>query len=269
MTTARTRWLGAAIAIAGLASLAFIAAYQTRSLLWEGLTLTIAILAFALTAIGWSNWLLPHDQVEDERDEYPSSFAQRADQREQVERVEAQLSRSGVLGRLLVGALGLFGLATLLPLRSLGTAPRRTSERSKWRAGVRAVREDGSAIHVADVNVDAAVTVFPEGALDDPHSPAMLIRLPADTTGARGYIAYSKICTHAGCPVALYRAQARQLMCPCHQSIFSVTNDGAVLSGPADHALPQLPLEIGDDGYVRAAGDFSGPIGPGTWDPTS
>lgn len=270
MTKSQARWLTAGIAAAAAGSLAFIGVYDTRSRLLEGIALTIVALSFTLIAIGWFAWVLPHEQVEDLRDEYPSGEDDRANQREQLDRVESEMTRSGAVGRMLVAALGLFGLAMILPLRSLGIAPRKNSERSKWRAGVRAVREDGSLVRASELNVNAAITVFPEDGLDDPNSPAMLIRLPdGSPETADGYIAYSKICTHAGCPVALYRAQARQLMCPCHQSIFNVVGDGSVVSGPADRALPNLPLEIGSDGYVRAAGDFSGPIGPGSWDPTS
>jgi ubiquinol-cytochrome c reductase iron-sulfur subunit len=66
--------------------------------------------------------------------------------------------------------------------------------------------------------------------------------------------------------VALYRAADRELICPCHQSAFDVMADGAVISGPADHALPRLPIEIGSDGFLRATGDFPEPVGPGFWE---
>lgn len=270
MNRARERRLWTLTIVAAIASLAFIAVYDTHSRLWQGLTLTVALSAFSAVAIAWFAWVLPHERVVDERDEYPSQFDVRAEQRMQVERTEAEVTRSGALGRLLIAALGAFGLAMLLPLRSLGVAPRVFSEKSKWRRGTRLIREDGSPVSAAELNVNSAITVFPEGALDDYKSQTMLIRLPEDAPDAvRGYVAYSKVCTHAGCPVALYRAQARQLMCPCHQSVFDVLDKGAVVSGPADRALPSLPLEIGDDGYLRAAGDYSGPIGPGTWDRTS
>ena len=112
-------------------------------------------------------------------------------------------------------------------------------------------------MHVDDLNVDSAVTIFPEDALGDAQSQATLIRLPGDVAAsADGYIAYSRLCTHAGCPVALYRAASKELLCPCHQSVFDVVDNGAVVSGPADHALPRLPIEVGSDGILRATGDF-------------
>ena len=78
-------------------------------------------------------------------------------------------------------------------------------------------------------------------------------------------MAYSKICTHAGCPVGLFEAELGQLLCPCHQSTFDVYDGCRPIFGPAATSLPQLPLQVGADGYVQAAGGFSGPVGPGFW----
>jgi ubiquinol-cytochrome c reductase iron-sulfur subunit len=80
-----------------------------------------------------------------------------------------------------------------------------------------------------------------------------------------GIIAFSKVCTHAGCPVGLYEASSRQLLCPCHQSAFDVLAGARPVSGPAAWPLPQLPLTVDDDGVLRATGDFSEPVGPGWW----
>ena len=79
-------------------------------------------------------------------------------------------------------------------------------------------------------------------------------------------VAYSKICTHAGCPVGLYQAELGLLLCPCHQSTFDVLEWARPVFGPAARSLPQLPLALDDDGYIIATGDFSGPVGPGFWD---
>lgn len=138
---------------------------------------------------------------------------------------------------------------------------------TRWRRGDRLRREDGSLVRVDDLEVDSTVTVFPEDAPGDAQSQVALVRLPAALAPAtRGYVAYSRVCTHAGCPVALYRAAAKQLLCPCHQSVFDVTRDGAVVAGPADHALPRLPLRIDARGYLRAAAGFGEPVGPGFWE---
>ena len=94
-----------------------------------------------------------------------------------------------------------------------------------------------------------------------------LLRLPADrrTWAVDGIIAFSKVCTHAGCPVGLYEADTHELLCPCHQSAFAVLEGARPVSGPAAWPLPQLPLAVGDDGVLRSTGDFSDPVGPGWW----
>jgi ubiquinol-cytochrome c reductase iron-sulfur subunit len=81
-----------------------------------------------------------------------------------------------------------------------------------------------------------------------------------------GLVAYSKLCTHVGCPVGLYQAQEHLLLCPCHQSTFDVLDGARPVFGPATRSLPQLPLEVDEEGYLYAGGDFSGPTGAGFWD---
>ena len=80
-----------------------------------------------------------------------------------------------------------------------------------------------------------------------------------------GNVCYSKICTHAGCPVGLFVAQTHQLQCPCHQSAFDVLDGAKVMFGPAPRALPQLELYVDGDGVLRARRDFTQPVGPGWW----
>lgn len=233
---------------------------------FEGLALTAAAAGFLAAALGWSRWLIPEERVVDLRDTYPSAPPDRAAAAGELEAGEALVTRNALLNRLLLGALALFGLALVFPLRSLGPAPGDALFKTKWRRGVRVVRENGTPVRHGDLSVNSAITVFPEGSPGDAASVAVLVRLPDGVgNGVDGYVAFSKICTHAGCPVALYRAAARQLMCPCHQSIFDVAAAGKVLAGPADAPLPQLPIQIGDDGYVRAGGDFPVPVGPGFW----
>ncbi len=81
-----------------------------------------------------------------------------------------------------------------------------------------------------------------------------------------GIVAYSKLCTHVGCPVGLYQAQEALLLCPCHQSTFDVLAGAEPIFGPAARPLPQLPLAVDDEGYLVATGDFEAPVGPGFWD---
>jgi len=265
---AGTRVAFVSLTVAIVASAGFIAAYATGgSHVDEGIALTAACAAFATAALAWGSGILPREQVTDIRSDYPSAPPMRLDETAEVARVQHDLSRSGALLRLLYAALGLFGLALIVPLRSLGPSIDGTLFHTKWRKGSRVVREDGSAVRISDLNVNSVVTVFPQGAIGDPRSQAVLIRLPGDLEPAtQGYIVYSKVCTHAGCPVALYRAAARELMCPCHQSVFNVLANGAVVSGPADAPLPRLPIVLTGDGYLVAAGDFPEPVGPGFWE---
>jgi ubiquinol-cytochrome c reductase iron-sulfur subunit len=143
-----------------------------------------------------------------------------------------------------------------------------------WRRGKRLVTDDGRPVLAADVPLDGLVTVFPEGAPGSADGQAVLVRVPdgalspargREEWAPDGLIAYSKICTHAGCPVGLYQAKTHQLLCPCHQSAFDVLREAKPVFGPAAAPLPQLPLSIDADGYLVAGGDFSDPVGPSFW----
>lgn len=239
-------------AAAALASAGFAAGYALRAPhAFEGLCVAGAAAFLALALAAYLAWILPREQVIDEREPLAGD--------------PVVIPRASAVARCLAAAFAVFGIAALVPLLSLKRS-KATLLYTRWRRGSRMRREDGTLVRASDLNPDGIVTVFPEDALDDPQSQALLIRLPAASqVGVGGYVAFSKICTHAGCPVALYRARAKQLLCPCHQSVFDVLHGGRVVSGPADHALPELPLEIGDDGFVRAAGDFPVPVGPGFW----
>ena len=81
-----------------------------------------------------------------------------------------------------------------------------------------------------------------------------------------GIVAYSKLCTHTGCPVGLYQSEEHLLLCPCHQSTFDVLDGARPVFGPAARSLPQLPLGIDGDGNLVATDDFPEPTGPGFWD---
>jgi ubiquinol-cytochrome c reductase iron-sulfur subunit len=246
----------------------FIAAYATsESALYEGLGLGGAALGLCLAALGWAFWILPEEQVVDEIVTYPSPSNEKIAQESAIERGVEEMSRPRLLLAMLGGALACFGAALLVPIRSLGPKVGDALFHTAWRDGSVLVRDDGSPVRVNDLEVDSATLVFPQNAFEDTASQVMLVRVTdSEARQTRGYLAYSRLCTHAGCPVALYRAPDRQLLCPCHQSLFNVLADGAVVSGPADRALPRLPIAIGDDGLLRATGDFSSPVGPGFWE---
>jgi len=107
-------------------------------------------------------------------------------------------------------------------------------------------------------------------------NPVMLIRLRPGTPVIHRegqekfnygeFYAFSKICTHLGCPTSLYEAQTQRILCPCHQSQFNATEFAKPIFGPAARALPQLPITVDEDGYFVAVSDFIEPIGPGFWE---
>ena len=187
------------------------------------------------------------------------------------------ISRRRFLVRLLVAAGGALAAALAIPVLSLGPQPGRSLFETGWRAGSRVVDGDGRPIRPGDLDLGTVQTVFPDGAIGSADAATLLIRVrPADLRldGDRaswapdGAIGYSKICTHAGCPVGLYRAEDNALLCPCHQSTFDVLRGAVPTFGPAARRLPQLPLSVDDDGYLVALDDFPEPVGPSFWNVT-
>jgi ubiquinol-cytochrome c reductase iron-sulfur subunit len=267
---AREFVIAAFLVLAGVGSGGFIAAYFTGgNRLLEGVSFAGAGAMFCAAALGWAFWIVPQEHVVDEIEEYPSPTLERVAQTNELAEVQHLVTRPVALTRLLYAALGAFGLAAIVPLlRSLGPDPDKALFHTKWRAGSALVRIDGSVVRIGDLNVHAVETVFPQHAIGDPLSIATLIRLPPGAVAGApdGYVVYSRVCTHAGCPVALYRKAAEELICPCHQSAFNVLDDGAVMSGPADHPLPRLPIASDARGILRATGDFPVPVGPGFWE---
>jgi len=180
------------------------------------------------------------------------------------------------------GVAGLLGAALLAPALSCGPEANRVLTNSPWRRGRRLVTEENEPISAGTIGIGELVTAFPEGAdKEELASPVIVVRVRPDELelpderrdwAPQGLVAYSKICTHAGCAVSEYRyplydptAPGPAVVCPCHYSTFSVTNGGHRLFGPAGRALPQLPLAIGADGVLIAGGDFSGRVGPSWW----
>lgn len=168
-----------------------------------------------------------------------------------------QSSRRSFTG-LLVGAVSSLVAVLLLPLRSLGSHPRDVLHATAWRRGVRLLTPDGTPLRFDDLPPGSATPVVPASSRDDGNSAAMLVRLRSS-----GEVhAYSRICTHAGCSVCVFRADRSLLVCPCHHSTFDASAGGRVVSGPASQPLPELPLAVDDEGWLVADGDFGRPIGP-------
>jgi ubiquinol-cytochrome c reductase iron-sulfur subunit len=241
----------------------------------EGALLFVSLAGLGLGLILWERYVLPDEQITEPREVGPSPGPERAAAQEELERGGEEIGRRRFLTRLLFGALGALGVAVLFPIRSLGPSPGRTLFRTQWRPGSRLVTEDAAPVTSDALEPGSIVTVYPEGFVGSADSQAVLIRLaegeldlPPDRAAVapESHVAYSKVCTHAGCPVGLYRAQTGFLLCPCHQSTFDVRRGAEPVFGPAARALPQLPIEIDEDGYFRAMGDFPEPVGPGFWD---
>ena len=166
-------------------------------------------------------------------------------------------ARRGFVALLGTAAASLVAIV-LLPLRSLGGAPRPTLHATAWRRGVRLLTVDGAPLRPQDLAPGSATPVVASTAPDDANSIAVLVRLRGSPTPR----AYSRICTHSGCAVSMFRRAESQLVCPCHYSVFDAANGGEILSGPVSQALPELPLTVDADGFLVADGDFDRPIGP-------
>jgi len=239
----------------------------------EGALLGTAFLALGAGLVLWAHHLLPRGPYSEPRPDLHASPAERA-------ATDADFERGGVLTRrrMMLGSLGTalaaIVAAAVFPVRSLGPRPRGALEHTPWRRGRALVTDDGRPVRAADVPEDGLVTAFPDGHPGSADGQVVLVRVhpkelrsspsaPGAATG--GLLAFSKVCTHAGCPVGLYQAQSHQLLCPCHQSAFDVLDGARPVFGPAARALPQLPIEVDADGILRARSDFPEPIGPGYW----
>lgn len=180
------------------------------------------------------------------------------------------VGRRPVLRWALIGSAATFGLGLLAPVSTLGPRVGDQLRRTAWRAGTRLVTTDGEPIRPEDLPPGGVATVWPEGAINNEFSSTLLLRLgqePLEPTNLHWVVdettvAYSKVCTHTGCPVALYRERDEALFCPCHQSTFDVVRGAEPTFGPAARALPQLPLGVDDDGYLIALDDYQEQVGP-------
>jgi ubiquinol-cytochrome c reductase iron-sulfur subunit len=275
----------ALLLLAALSAAGFVVIYAIDDISsrtqYEGLTLGVALICISAALITTAKHLVVTEEIEEE---YPEPHPQEQEEVAQiVEESDSRLTRKKLLGGAAVAAGGALGAAFVAPVASFGPAleSHRLLE-TPWRRGRRLVREDNVPVKAADIEAGAFYTAFAEGASHDLiGSPLVLVRLdPKQLKLPRkrrswapgGIVAYSKVCTHAGCSVALYRKpkfppeQDRPaLICPCHYSTFDPAAGGTVLFGPAGRDLPQLPLTIDGEGNLRAAGNFSGPPGPSWW----
>jgi ubiquinol-cytochrome c reductase iron-sulfur subunit len=253
-----------------------------------GTGLAASLFFIGIAAVHWAKTLMPDNEVIAERHEFRSSDADREDFVATVKdrAGAAGLGRRSLIKRSMGVALGLIGLSPIVLLRDLGPLPKNDFATTNWAAGVRLVTDPGNRpIKPSDLEIGAVAQVLPalpegtERTLENIGKDAvLLIRIRPEEFNLNaerlswthnGIIAFSKICSHMGCAVALYEQQTKHLLCPCHQSTFDVTRAAKVIFGPAARPLPQLALTLDADGYLVAKQGFTEPVGPSFWERNS
>jgi ubiquinol-cytochrome c reductase iron-sulfur subunit len=246
---------------------------------WLGMSLTVSLGGLAAGIIAWVRWIMPAHEVVQERHPLAASDAdlEIASQIIVVGVEETGIARRSLIKRSLGLALGLFALPAVLLLRDLGPLPRKSLDTTLWKANSPLLNaETGNPVKLGDLEVGSFTTVVPVpveqmSEEDYAKTPVLLIRLepginhPApgrENWAYQDHVAYSKICTHVGCPIGLYQKQSHKLLCPCHQSTFDVPKACKVVFGPAARALPQLPISVNAAGEFIATAAFDQPVGP-------
>jgi ubiquinol-cytochrome c reductase iron-sulfur subunit len=243
----------------------------------EGVLLAVVMGGIGAGIVLWAKHFMPNGEATEEREPLASSREDKEAFARDLAVGQTSLRTRRLLLTTGLGALAAFAVALLFPIRSLGPRPGVGLKRTAYaEGGLRLVQANGTPVRPADLAPDSVLTVWPEGDTGSADSPTLLIRLRSDQDfrprqGREDWtlgdiVAYSKICTHAGCPVGLYEAGSAQLLCPCHQSTFDVLDGARPIFGPATRSLPQLPLAVDADGFLVAVEDFSDPVGPGFWD---
>ena len=250
-----------------------------------GLGVAFSLLFIGFGAVHWAKTLMPDQEViayrhtlrseEKDRDEFVNAAKIGAE--------EAGLGRRPLIKRSLFAALGLAGIPAVVMLRDLGPLPGNALNETSWKTGTRLVTDPGDRpIKASDLEVGGVAQVMPELApgkkrtIEDIAKDAVLLvrlrpsefQLNAERLSwtHQGIIAFSKICSHMGCAVALYEQTTKHLLCPCHQSTFDVTRAAKVIFGPSARPLPQLAITVDADGYLIAKQPFTEAVGPSFWE---
>jgi ubiquinol-cytochrome c reductase iron-sulfur subunit len=260
-----------------------------RMTAFMGVGIFLGMMGIGASAIHWAKTLMRDREMVEERHPLRSSDQTRDDAiqllKDGVEDSGAGIGRRGLLKGTMLTALAIAPLSVAIPLIGNlgGDWNVGQLKHTMWRKGMRLARDpEGTPIKASDVTIGSAFHVIPDGLAEtkDPleekaKAVVLLIRMDPrelhivpgrETWSFDGIIAYSKICTHVGCPVALYEQQTHHLLCPCHQSTFDVANGAKVIFGPAKRPLPQLPITVDAEGYIVAQSDFHEPVGPGFWE---
>ncbi|GAA2127289.1 ubiquinol-cytochrome c reductase iron-sulfur subunit [Streptomyces synnematoformans] len=250
-----------------------------------GVTLGLALFCIGAGAIHWSRTLMSDVEIVQERHPIEATpetkTLVKSEWRQGTE--ESQIGSRKIIRRTLLGALTLVPLSGIVLLRDLGPLPETKLRHTMWDKGKLLINMNtDEPLRPADITVGSLSFAKPEGLEDGAHdfnkeiakAALMLVRIhPGDikdaesaSWGHEGILAFSKICTHVGCPVSLYEQQTHHVLCPCHQSTFDLSDGARVLFGPAGHPLPQLKITVNDEGYLYALGDFDEPVGPSFWE---
>ncbi|WP_329036612.1 Rieske (2Fe-2S) protein [Streptomyces sp. NBC_00178] len=250
-----------------------------------GLTLGLALFLIGAGAVHWARTLMSDVEVADDRHAIEATpevkakvmadFAAGAE--------ESALGRRKLIRNTMFGALALVPLSGVVLLRDLGPLPEKKLRNTLWAKGKLLVNMNTmEPLRPEDVVVGSLTFAMPEGLEEDAHdfqtqiakAALMIIRIEPDNIKDKrerewaheGIVAFSKICTHVGCPISLYEQQTHHVLCPCHQSTFDLSDGARVIFGPAGHALPQLRIGVNSEGNLEALGDFEEPVGPAFWE---
>ncbi|MFF3123897.1 Rieske 2Fe-2S domain-containing protein [Streptomyces sp. NPDC057908] len=250
-----------------------------------GLTLGVALFAIGAGAVHWARTLMSDVEVADDRHAIEAEpevkakvladFAAGAE--------ESAFGRRKLIRNTMFGALALVPLSGVVLLRDLGPLPEKKLRNTLWAKGKQLINMNTmEPLRPEDVAVGSLTFAMPEGLTEEAEdfqnqiakAALMIIRIePANIKDKRerewaheGIVAFSKICTHVGCPISLYEQQTHHVLCPCHQSTFDLSDGARVIFGPAGHALPQLRIGVNSEGNLEALGDFEEPVGPAFWE---
>lgn len=258
-----------------------------------GVFIGLSILGIGLGAIHWARKLMNGKEFVQYRHPANSTKQEKAQAIAAFERgvADSAFGKYPILRRSLLGALVLMPLPLIVLLRGLWVTPGGTPSPSGllrhtiWRADIRILSDVAlRPIKPADIPVGGMVAAIPENLEEVEReagdlnarakaaivlvrmSPGEILTQQGEGWDYEGVLAFSKICTHVGCPIALYERRTHHLLCPCHQSTFDLADSGNVVFGPAARRMPQLPIKLDAEGYLVAASDFQEPIGPSFWE---
>ncbi|MEU9256051.1 Rieske 2Fe-2S domain-containing protein [Streptomyces sp. NPDC048270] len=250
-----------------------------------GMTLGAALFCIGAGAVHWARTLMSDVEVAAERHEIAAPPEVKAqvlqDFRDGAQ--ESGIARRPLIRNTMLGALAMLPLSAVMIMRDLGPLPEDKLRKTLWAKGKLLINDNtNEPLRPEDVLVGSLTFARPEGLDEHQHdfqvqiakAALMIVRIQPDDIKDKqelewshdGIVAYSKICTHVGCPISLYEQQTHHVLCPCHQSTFDLSDGARVIFGPAGHALPQLRIGVNDEGFLEALGDFEEPVGPAFWE---